>query len=143
MKIKVISFGFKYKHLPEASILFDLRFLDNPYWQPEMRTMTGLDEKVSDFIMSVPGASEFYDNYKRTIEQVLPLAQKKESKGGDIQSEIVIAFGCTGGQHRSVAFAERLGKDLKKDGYKVTISHRDLQKTLKKELAKVKEEAKP
>ncbi|MDI4585098.1 hypothetical protein FCS82_08605 [Oenococcus sp. UCMA 14587] len=141
MKIKVISFGFKYKNIPEASILFDLRFLDNPYWQPEMKTMTGLDEKVSDYIMSVPGASEFYENYKKTIEQVLPLAKKKEANGGDIQSEIVIAFGCTGGQHRSVAFAERLGKDLEKAGYDVTIFHRDLQSSLKRELVKAKEEA--
>ncbi|MDN6900974.1 RNase adapter RapZ [Oenococcus sicerae] len=142
MKIQVISFGYKYEHIPRSSMLFDLRFLSNPYWDPKMRTMTGLDQKVSDYVMAADGAENFYQNYKKTIEQVLPLAIKKEATGGDIDSDMTIAFGCTGGQHRSVAFAQRLGLDLIKEGYDVTIQHRDLKTSLVRELKKDKQEAK-
>ncbi len=107
-----------------------------------MRTMTGLDQKVSDYVMAADGAENFYQNYKKTIEQVLPLAIKKEATGGDIDSDMTIAFGCTGGQHRSVAFAQRLGLDLIKEGYDVTIQHRDLKTSLVRELKKDKQEAK-
>lgn len=126
--------------MPKASIVFDLRFLDNPYWEPGMRTMSGLDKKVFDYVMSVPGAEEFYQDFKKTTDFILPLAKKKEDKGGDIESIITIAFGCTGGQHRSVVFARRLGSDLKKSGYQVEIQHRDLEKSLQKEIERVKQE---
>ncbi len=138
MKIKVISFGYKYGQIPKASVVFDMRFLRNPYWQKGMRLLTGLDKKVYDYIMCSPNSNIFYNKLKATIDFFLPLAIKKENSGGDVDPFVIVAFGCTGGQHRSVAFAERLGKDLKGEGYDVEIKHRDLKKSLYREIERIR-----
>ncbi|EHN59108.1 RNase adapter RapZ [Oenococcus kitaharae] len=142
MKIKVISFGYKYENMPKASFVFDLRFLKNPYWQPGMRTLSGLDQAVFDFVMSAAGSEDFYQQLKQMVGLALKLAQAKETAGGHVADEVTIAFGCTGGQHRSVAFAQRLGQDLAAEGYDAAICHRDLAKSQKREIARLKEETK-
>ena len=97
----------------------DVRFLPNPHYIPELRPLTELDEPVYDYVMSQPEAKTFYHKLMDLLDFSIP-GYKKEGK-----SSVTIAIGCTGGQHRSVAFAERIGRELLSDSYNVKISHRD------------------
>ena len=117
--IQVMSFGFKYGLPIDADVVMDVRFLPNPHYIPELRTLTGLDEPVYDYVMSQPEAKTFYHKLMDLLDFSIP-GYKKEGK-----SSVTIAIGCTGGQHRSVAFAERIGRELLSDSYNVKISHRD------------------
>ena len=117
--IQVMSFGFKYGLPIDADVVMDVRFLPNPHYIPELRPLTGLDESVYDYVMSQPEAKTFYHKLMDLLDFSIP-GYKKEGK-----SSVTIAIGCTGGQHRSVAFAERIGRELLSDSYNVTISHRD------------------
>ena len=117
-RIEVMSFGFKYGLPLDADLVFDVRFLPNPYYQPELRNQTGLDDDVYNYVMDHKESEEFYRHLYELIAPILP-AYKREGK-----SVLTIAMGCTGGQHRSVAFAARLGRDLAKD-WTVNMSHRD------------------
>lgn len=117
-RIEVMSFGFKYGLPLDADLVFDVRFLPNPYYQPELRNQTGLDDDVYNYVMDHQESEEFYRHLYDLIAPILP-AYKREGK-----SVLTIAVGCTGGQHRSVAFAARLGRDLAKD-WSVNMSHRD------------------
>ena len=117
-RIEVMSFGFKYGLPLDADLVFDVRFLPNPYYQPELRNQTGLDDDVYNYVMDHQESEEFYRHLYELIAPILP-AYKREGK-----SVLTIAVGCTGGQHRSVAFAARLGRDLAKD-WTVNMSHRD------------------
>ena len=117
-RIEVMSFGFKYGIPIDADLLFDVRFLPNPYYHTELRNQTGLDNPVYDYVMNQPESEDFYKNLLALIEPILPSYQKEG------KSVLTIAIGCTGGQHRSVAFAQRLSNDLCKD-WIVNVSHRD------------------
>ena len=117
--IQVMSFGFKYGLPIDADVVMDVRFLPNPHYIPELRPLTGLDDPVYDYVMSQPEAKTFYHKLMDLLDFSIP-GYKKEGK-----SSVTIAIGCTGGQHRSVAFAERIGRELLSDSYNVTISHRD------------------
>ena len=117
--IQVMSFGFKYGLPIDADVVMDVRFLPNPHYIPELRPLTGLDEPVYDYVMSQPEAKTFYHKLMDLLDFSIP-GYKKEGK-----SSVTIAIGCTGAQHRSVAFAERIGRELLSDSYNVKISHRD------------------
>ena len=117
--IQVMSFGFKYGIPIDADVVMDVRFLPNPHYIAELRPLTGLDEPVYDYVMSQPEAKTFYHKLMDLLDLSIP-GYKKEGK-----SSVTIAIGCTGGQHRSVAFAERIGRELLSDSYNVKISHRD------------------
>lgn len=117
-RVEVVSFGFKYDIPLDADLVFDVRFLPNPYYQPELRNQTGLDKAVYDYVMNHTESEEFYQHLVALIKPILP-GYKKEGK-----SVLTIAVGCTGGQHRSVAFAQRLADDLAND-WTVHSSHRD------------------
>lgn len=117
-RIEVVSFGFKYGLPIDADLVFDVRFLPNPHYQPDLREQTGLDQEVYDFVMAHQVSEDFYQNLIGLIRPILP-AYKQEGK-----SVLTIAVGCTGGQHRSVAFAHRLAEDLTGD-WLVNESHRD------------------
>ena len=117
-RIEVISFGFKYGLPLDADLVFDVRFLPNPHYVADLRDKNGTDKEVYDFVMEHPQSEEFYQNLMKMLVPILP-AYKTEGK-----SVLTIAFGCTGGQHRSVAFAERVSKALK-DNWHLNISHRD------------------
>lgn len=119
--VEVMSFGFKYGLPLDADIVMDVRFLPNPYYDPDMRYKTGLDKVVSDFVMHSDGAEEFYAKLHDLISFTLP-GYEKEGK-----ANLTIAIGCTGGQHRSVAIAQRLATDLKQN-YTVNITHRDIDR---------------
>lgn len=117
-RIEVLSFGFKYGLPIDADLVFDVRFLPNPHYQPELREKTGLDKEVSDYVMAHQVSEDFYQHLSALLLPILP-AYQAEGK-----SVLTIAIGCTGGQHRSVAFAHRLATEL--DGqWTVNESHRD------------------
>lgn len=102
--------------------MIDVRFLPNPFYDPEMRTLTGLDAMVADFVIEHPKTKEFLDAWFKLLDVVMPgyIAEGKP--------QLSIAVGCTGGQHRSVAIAEATGRYLERQHYHVGISHRDLAK---------------
>ena len=120
MDVQVFSFGFKHGMPVEADIMIDVRFLPNPFYDPDMRSLTGLDEKVSSFVLDHPKTKEFLDAWFRLLDAVMPgyVAEGKP--------QLSIAIGCTGGQHRSVAIAEATARYLERQHYHVSISHRDL-----------------
>lgn len=117
-RIEVVSFGFKYGLPLDADLVFDVRFLPNPYYKPELRDKTGLDKDVYDYVMGFEESESFYQHLLDLIEPILP-GYQKEGK-----AILTIAVGCTGGQHRSTAFAHRLAEDLKVN-WSVNESHRD------------------
>ena len=117
-RIEVVSFGFKYGLPLDADLVFDVRFLPNPYYKPELRDKTGLDKDVYDYVMGFEESESFYQHLLGLIEPILP-GYQNEGK-----AILTIAVGCTGGQHRSTAFAHRLAEDLKAN-WSVNESHRD------------------
>ena len=121
LSIFVTSFSFK-KGVPrDADLVFDVRFLRNPFYYDKLRDLSGLDQKVAEFIASDAGTTQFLDNLMQLLEPLLP-RYLQEGK-----SYLTIAIGCTGGQHRSVYIAEILTRFLKKKEYKVGIRHRDIR----------------
>jgi len=125
--VNVMSFGFKHGIPIDADLVFDVRFLPNPHYVDHMRPKTGLEEEVSSYVLKWNDTQKFLAKTTDLLTFMLPL-YKREGK-----SQLVIAIGCTGGQHRSVALAEYIGEFYKKD-YKIQVIHRDIQK--RKGLAK-------
>jgi UPF0042 nucleotide-binding protein len=123
METRLVSFGFKYGLPVDANVVFDVRFLDNPYFVPELRPLTGLDEEVRAHIFRAPEAKQFVDMASELLAFCVP---RYEREG---KSYLTVAIGCTGGQHRSVALAEVLAGRLKGsvEGAHVTVVHRDAQ----------------
>ncbi|KRN32423.1 RNase adapter RapZ [Weissella halotolerans] len=117
--VQVMSFGFKYGLPADADLVMDVRFLKNPYYVPELQPQTGLDQAVADYVWQNADANDYYQQVYQTITWLLP-RYKAEGK-----TTLTIAFGCTGGQHRSVAFAHRLATDLKAANWHVNEYHRD------------------
>lgn len=119
--IEVMSFGFKYGLPIDADIVMDVRFLPNPYYVPEFKQLSGLNRAVYDYVMKQHATEDFYERFSSMLHLIMP-GYEKEGK-----TSLTIAIGCTGGQHRSVALAQRLGKDLGQQ-YPVEITHRDMNK---------------
>ncbi|QLK85540.1 RNase adapter RapZ [Staphylococcus sp. 17KM0847] len=118
--INVTSFGFKHGIQIDADLVFDVRFLPNPYYVETLRPLTGMDEPVYSYVMKWKETQTFYEKLLDLLLFMIP-GYKKEGK-----SQLVIAIGCTGGQHRSVALAQRLSEDLqKKYDYNIYVRHRD------------------
>ena len=118
--VSCLSFGFKNGVPLDADMVFDVRFLPNPHFVPEFRKKTGLDPKVAAYVRGFPQTKEFLNRVTKLMLYLLP-HYVKEGK-----SYLTVAFGCTGGQHRSVMMAEELGKRLHKAGYQVKALHRDI-----------------
>jgi UPF0042 nucleotide-binding protein len=118
--VSSLSFGFKNGVPLDADMVFDVRFLPNPHFVPEFRKKTGLDPKVADYIRKFAQTGEFLDRVTKLMLYLLP-HYVEEGK-----SYLTVAFGCTGGQHRSVMMAEEIGKRLEKAGYQVKALHRDI-----------------
>lgn len=119
--VNVLSFGFKYGIPIDADLVFDVRFLPNPHYIDTLRPKTGLDEDVSSYVLKWSETQKFVEKLTDLLTFMLPY-YKREGK-----SQLVLAIGCTGGQHRSVTLAEYFGKYYAKD-YKTHISHRDIEK---------------
>lgn len=122
MVVTIGSFGFKFGIPAESDIVLDVRFLKNPYYVPELKHKTGLDQDVFDYVFSDPAAQDFCERVSSLLEFVLPryIEQGKLS--------LVVSIGCTGGQHRSVSIARQLGQMLGKHAHNVNVRHRDVQR---------------
>jgi len=120
MVTRVLSFGFKYGLPVDADLVFDVRYLPNPHFVPELRFKTGLEPEVATFVLDTPEAQELLGDLAPLLGRLLP---RYEREG---KSYLTIAVGCTGGRHRSVAVAEALGKLLGRSA-EVRVEHRDIQ----------------
>lgn len=120
--VSCVSFGFRQGVPEDADLMFDVRFLPNPHFVPEFRPFTGRHPKVAKYILSFPQTREFIQRISDLLVYLLP-HYIREGK-----SYLTIAFGCTGGQHRSVMIAEEVAKRLRKGGYRVKVVHRDSPK---------------
>ena len=120
LAITVSSFGFARGMPPLADLVFDMRFLDNPHWVDELRELTGLDEPVAEFLRQTDG---FEANFVRIRDLLLDLLPRYQAQG---KSYVHVAFGCTGGRHRSVYTAQRMAQALADHGFVPTVSHRNL-----------------
>lgn len=120
LRATIMSFGFKYGIPVDADLVADMRFLPNPYWDPELKELTGLDAAVNDYVVGFPTAQDFLTKYADLLD-IVEDGYLREGK-----RFITIAMGCTGGKHRSVAMAENLSARLVKNGVDVRVVHRDL-----------------
>ncbi|GGL54268.1 RNase adapter RapZ [Sporolactobacillus putidus] len=120
-RVNLLSFGFKYGLPIDADLVFDVRFLPNPYYVQHMRARTGLDQDVSEYVLKWTETHQFLGKLMDLLSFMLP-QYKREGKG-----QLVIAIGCTGGKHRSVALAEWICKKLS-ENYPTNVSHRDIEK---------------
>ena len=116
----VMSFGYKYGLPVDADIVVDCRLLPNPHWVPELRPLTGLDERVRDYVFAQDGAREFVDAYASLLQRY------EQGYAREGKHYATLAVGCTGGKHRSVAIASELAARLRADGVDVTLVHRDV-----------------
>ena len=124
--INISSFGFKYGIPSEADVMFDVRFIPNPYYVPSLKKLTGNNKKVVDFIFRHEIANQFVDSVHILLRSMV---QGYINEG---KYHLNIAFGCTGGHHRSVAVANAVAEKFKKDGMRVRVTHRDMQLQNKK-----------
>jgi hypothetical protein len=122
MLITCLAFGYK-RGIPEgAAWVVDVRLLDNPYWVDELRPLDGRDTRVREFVIGQPAAKNLLDNLERTLQDALPHYRERG------RSQLVVAFGCTGGRHRSVAMAKEMAARLQRfDGVDVEFTARDLE----------------
>ncbi|MBE6860577.1 MAG: RNase adapter RapZ [Ruminococcus sp.] len=122
LTIKIMSFGFKYGVSTESDLMFDVRCLPNPYYIEELKHHTGCEECVRNYVMSFSQSKELFEKLEELLDFLIPL-YIHEGK-----SQLVIAFGCTGGKHRSITFAELMAARIAEKGYKVQKYHRDITK---------------
>ena len=120
LHVTVLSFGFKNGLPPEADLVWDVRFLPNPYYVPELKKLTGLDQPVRDYVMAAEITGAFWDKLTPLVDLLLPQYRQEG------RTELVLAVGCTGGRHRSVAVAHRLAAHIGELGFSVAESHRDM-----------------
>lgn len=121
LSIHILSFGFKYGIPHDADLIIDVRFLANPYFVPELKSLTGKAEQVKQFVLSDPNCRVFLEKYMDLITYLVPLYEKEG------KSYLTLAVGCTGGRHRSIAIVEFLYEHLKKPDVQITVSHRDIE----------------
>ncbi|HWD51195.1 MAG TPA: RNase adapter RapZ [Acidimicrobiales bacterium] len=122
MRTSILSFGFKYGVPTDVDLMFDCRFLPNPYWDESLRPYSGLEEPVRDYVLSRPETAEFLDKLDGLLAMLVP-AYIREGK-----SYLTVAMGCTGGRHRSVVLAEELAARLDGHGMASTVFHRDIER---------------
>ena len=120
MRVSVISFGFKYGLPLDADLVFDVRFLPNPYYIPELKQKTGLDEPVRNFVFQYQQTKDFLEKTEDLLAFLLP------NYVDEGKTNLVIAVGCTGGRHRSVAVAKELAEFITRRGYATVLGHRDM-----------------
>jgi UPF0042 nucleotide-binding protein len=118
--VNIISFGFKYGIPLDSDLVFDVRFLPNPYYIESMKKLSGNDDEVREYVMKWPEALKFMDKLVDMIEFLIPY-YVKEGK-----SQLVVAIGCTGGRHRSVTISNLLSQNLKEKEHRVITEHRDI-----------------
>lgn len=122
LTISLLSFGFKYGVPREADMMFDVRFMNNPHWIPELKPLTGVDKSVQDYVHADPSYADFMDHMVTLVNPLLP---RYQAEG---KSYLTIAIGCTGGRHRSVTVVEDLKARLGSIDYQVYVQHRDAER---------------
>ena len=120
LTVSVVSFGYKHGIPPEADLVFDVRFMPNPFYIPDLREKTGMDSQVRDYVFSFDQTNEFVDKLEELFRFLLP----RYSEEG--KTMLVVAIGCTGGRHRSVAIARELAERIGRLGYSTSENHRDM-----------------
>ncbi|NLB52029.1 MAG: RNase adapter RapZ [Syntrophomonadaceae bacterium] len=120
--VNIISFGYKLGIPMDSDIVIDVRFLANPFYNPGMRNLTGEDQEVIDYVLSSPVTKSFMRRFINLLKFLIP------HYIGEGKTNLAVAIGCTGGQHRSVVLADYTGKKLKNMGYKIVVRHRDIAK---------------
>jgi Predicted P-loop-containing kinase len=124
LAITVLSFGFKYGIPVDSDLVFDVRFIPNPFYIPELKKYSGNDEPVRDYVLKHEVTGEFIDKIEDMLNFLIPNYVKEGKR------QLIISIGCTGGRHRSVAIANEIYEILKNDGQKVTIEHRDINEDI-------------
>jgi RNase adapter protein RapZ len=119
-RLTIMSFAYSRGEPPDANLVFDMRFLRNPHWQEHLRPLSGLDESVGDYIAGDAAYDEALSRIEALLATLLPLYQ------ADGKAFVRVAFGCTGGRHRSVHVAERIAGRLRAAGFSPSLDHRDL-----------------
>ena len=122
LTISLITFGYKFGVPYDIDLLFDVRFLRNPFFVPELKPLTGEDPRVINYVLSDPDAVPFLEHLGKLFKFLIPLFERER------RSYLNVGIGCTGGRHRSIAIAKRLQDSFASSGYHVTLSHRDLAK---------------
>ena len=122
IRLSVTSFGYKHGLPRDADLVFDVRFLHNPHWVPELRALRGTDRAVADYVFANPDATSFFGQMRDMISFLVP---RFRAEG---KSYVSVAIGCTGGHHRSVAMAERLASELEGGDIEVVVRHRDIDR---------------
>jgi len=122
LRLTVSSFGFKHGRPLDADIVWDCRFLPNPHWVDELRPLSGLDSEIQGYVLDREVTQQFLDQLTDLLSTLLP-AYDEEGK-----SSLTVAFGCTGGRHRSVAVAEAVARILDRQGWHAKVSHRDINR---------------
>ncbi len=122
MQVNILSFGYKYGVPTDADLLFDVRFLRNPHYQPAMQGLTGNDPTVQEYVMADPDAPSYLEKLQDLLTFSLP------RYGEEGKCYLTVGVGCTGGRHRSVVFARLIADHLRKQGYEVLLDHRDMKK---------------
>jgi UPF0042 nucleotide-binding protein len=120
--LTLLSFGYRYGVPPQADVMLDLRFLPNPYFVPELKALTGLDARVSSYVLEADGAQEFLQRVQSLCEFLFPRYQREG------KAYLTVALGCTGGKHRSVALALELRRRLGTAFPRIRVEHRDIEK---------------
>jgi UPF0042 nucleotide-binding protein len=121
LAVHLVSFGYKHGLPPDADLVFDVRFIANPYYVPELRRLNGLDSAVRSYVLDRADTREFLEKLDALLLFLLP---RYHDEG---KQQLTLGVGCTGGQHRSTAVAERLARFLRREGYTVSVQHRDLE----------------
>lgn len=122
IQISIVSFGFKNGILLDGDFIFDMRFLDNPYYVEELKDFTGLDKEIKDFVFNDKATEEYINKIEDIIKYVVP----RYIKEGKLQ--LIIGIGCTGGRHRSVVVTEELAKRLEAEDLRILVDHRDIHR---------------
>jgi UPF0042 nucleotide-binding protein len=117
-----VTFGFKFGVPYDIDLLFDVRFLRNPFFVPDLKLLTGEDPRVRNYVLTDPDAVAFIEQLENLFKFLIPLFERER------RSYVNVGIGCTGGRHRSVAIAARLQESFSALGYQVTVAHRDLTK---------------
>ncbi len=122
MRVTLASFGFKHGIPLDVDLVFDCRFLPNPHWEPDLRPLSGKDPEIQEYVVDRESSQRFLADLQRMLDHLVPEYQEEG------KSYLTIAFGCTGGRHRSVAIAESVGRILKDQGLQPRVIHRDIDR---------------
>jgi len=122
MRLTLLSFGYKHGLPLDVDLVFDCRFLPNPHWEPDLRPLSGRDEAIQVYVLQRPAAERFLRDLEGMLLHLLPEYQDEG------KSYLTVAFGCTGGRHRSVAIAERMAAILEGEGWRPRVTHRDIDR---------------